>query len=370
MSRWYALQVLGESWLKTRELLFRPVSLWFWLKLAFVVMIVGGGLGSGLNFNYNLGDSDFESLSGILASHLPFVVALILFFVFLLIVFSFIGSVFEFIFLRSLIQDAGRQEIRIIQWFMENVDRGFSLFLFDLVLLVAAIVFVAVLVVPFFFFELSMENLGTSLLFIAYAFIGLSVLLAGLIIFSVIDLFTKDFVVPLMYTRKSGVLKEWKNLIPTVRREYRQILAYILVKIALMVVAIIMSVIVVLALILFFAVFVVLLGLLGMAFMSMSGASLIDIIHYGLAHPVVIVLGALAFTAFVFLFSYLTVCLTLPIPVFFRYYSILFLQKLVSGLSLVSTEPANNGGEEKKSGKEEASVCEDERPGGGDVRLY
>jgi hypothetical protein len=332
----YAFDDLEDAFALTRSYLF-PFSLGRWLRLALVVLFIGGATGNVPTANVNVDQSDFPggfpADVGPVAPGdvLPIVLAVVAFFVLVGLVFGFIGSVMEFVLVDSL-----RSDVHVRRYFGEHLGKGFRLFVFRIVLfLLVAVPIVAV---------------GAALVLNAGPdigpgqVIGLLLVLFPLflvlaLVFGLVNAFTTSFVVPVMLLEGRGVLAGWRRFWPTLRTDWKEygvyvVVAFILGAIANTAVGIAVGLIAVV-----FALPLVGVGAAGVAVGGFSTAV------WGL----VAVLVAL----FVLLVLAISAVVRVPVLTYFRYYALLLLGDTNAELDLIP---------EQRRGAREAE--EREGPGG------
>lgn len=202
-----------------RRLLFEPFSFRKWLVLGFSAFLAQLGEGGSYHLNGNpfdhstLKDFDFEPVAGWISEHLPLVIALGVFIVMLIlalsVLFQWLCSRGQFIFLDGVARD--RAEIAE-PWtrlrFLGNQLFGFrlKLLLAGFALLLLCLGLGALIALP----DLQARRFGTP------ALLGLVVagglLLLGLLAMALIGALLHDFVVPVMYRRQIGVAAAWVAL--------------------------------------------------------------------------------------------------------------------------------------------------------------
>ncbi|MBK9796640.1 MAG: hypothetical protein IPP58_09090 [Holophagaceae bacterium] len=203
----------------TRRLLFEPFSFQKWLVLGFSAFLAQLGQGGSYNFNGNpfdhstRKDFDFEPVATWISEHLPLVIALvILIFMLILalaILFQWLSSRGQFLFLDGVARDRAE----IAEPWTRLRGPGNQLFGFRLKLLLAgfALFFLCgglgvLIALP----DIHARHFGTA------AILGLVVagglLLLGLLAMALIGALLHDFVVPVMYQRQVGVAAAWTAL--------------------------------------------------------------------------------------------------------------------------------------------------------------
>ena len=257
----HAIDDIGDAIDATKAFL-TPVSLWTWLKLAFVLIFVGGGGGSGFNqarslSNANRGttgpDSGFELVGplrdvldvALVQTTLPpearslFAgVGLIFLVIFagialLLLLVGLLSNFMEFVFVQSLIEE----EVHVRRYFGQNIGNGLRLLGFRLAVnLVSLLVTVAMLWVVFVVvLGVNLGNLSAideTVIFDAITLLIVPLFLASMVT-GLVTGFTNNFVVPLMLQGDHGVLAGWGRLWSSITDQPKQYVAYVFFSVVL-----------------------------------------------------------------------------------------------------------------------------------------
>lgn len=322
---WHAIDSVEPAADRTANLLFKPFNLKFWLKLALVAFLMGSG-GGGMNFgSYNTGSGDFddagfgESLDNFniwLTDNMGLIAVIIGILILIALLLWYISAVMYFVFLESVI----KSKVEIIDGFKRYMSKGFWVFLFEIAFLA---VFVLCIAVPAIIYYLIFGiSFGPG--FWLFLVFGVFAVILLLFLMAIISSFTIDFVVPYMYKGR-GVIEGWKHLISILRKNPGQIIVYIIMKILLAIAAIIIGIIIAVVLLLILAIPGIIIVLLIIAVGAVAGLSGIC---SGSLLPVCIAIAIIIFIALILVIGYLMTLATLPIPVFFRYYSLKFLMKI------------------------------------------
>jgi len=316
-----AIDILSDTFHKTKKLFF-PVKAGYWLRMGFASLLNQSSY-SGGSFNFNgSGGTDFPSSMSIkeqisvfnskalsFLSQYGFLVGLL--FILLAsfsVIFTYITSIFTFVFIDGLMQ----KKFLIKKSYVKNHMQGISLFwtriLLGVLMLICLIINLLPLLISFFSGTLASFNL-----FYLIPMIILFVIV--MIFFSIIFFFISNFIVPLMYLKKTNLRNATSIFYRLLHKNILEILLYWLVKIGLAVTSFLI-IIPIFILYFLFALIFILFGV-GLFFLGNIVGTTLAIfltILYGL--PV----GLLLFYGFV--------VLTVPIPSFFRMYSI----KMVQGI--------------------------------------
>lgn len=281
----------------TRRILFQPFAWGKWFVLGFCAFLAQ--LGGGGSFSYNRafergGLARDGRLGEWLGAHLPLVIllgALFLFFLLALVVlFQWLGSRGAFMFLDGV----ARNRAAVVEPWDRFRDRGNQVFRFRLLILLVALGFLLavagmgfLVVLPAF----RAEAFGRSALF-PLVLVG-GILLLGLLVLLAVSLLLEDFVVPIMYRRDLDLPEAWavlrQELLPGHRWHF---LGFYLMTLVLWIPAILLAV------------------------------------------------AIICLTCCVALLPYLSSVALLPISVFFRCYSLCFLEQFGEGWRILETEPA------------------------------
>lgn len=310
---WYAVEEIDEAIDQTKELLF-PFDLKKWAVLAVMVFFAGG---SGFNFPSSFPNTSSYSGSGPGAETTSMAVqdafsgnaitglshlstsdgALILFgllLVGLVLLFGWLSSVFIFVLYQSLLD----KEPRIRGNFGSNTRRGARLFGFQIGLIALLGLVVALMFIP----------IGLNPLFAVFTVL---LLIPVLIVFILFLQFTREFIPLKMMETDQGVIASWKAFYPTIREQWKQVGVYVLVKLALGVVA---GIGVMLAALLLLVGYLIPFGILGVLFYLVA--------EWLVFIP--LVLGALTW------FLTLLLLVQVPVQTFMNYYAILVYHDLTS----------------------------------------
>lgn len=200
----------------TRRILFQPFAWGKWFVLGFCAFLAQ--LGGGGSFSYNRafergGLARDGRLGEWMGTHLPLVIllgALLLFSMLALVVlFQWLGSRGVFMFLDGV----ARNRAAVVEPWDRFRDRGNQVFRFRLLLLLVSLGFLAVVAAVGFLVVLPAfraEAFGHSALF-PMVLVG-GILLLGLLVLLAVSLLLEDFVVPVMYRRDLDLPEAWAML--------------------------------------------------------------------------------------------------------------------------------------------------------------
>jgi hypothetical protein len=364
MSQWHAVEALDEAVDRTKKLLL-PLRPELWLKLALVVLLAnglgggggGGGGGSGSDSSSTSRGSTFGAgyasligdvsaaadFHGILAQagggvdsfiedSLSTTTGLIMLacaigaILVLFLAFQYLSAVFRFVYVRSLTQG----DVKIVEYFKKESGKGFSLFIFETVLLA---VLVAVIVAAIVGGAAAFGGAGSGFAGVFLVVVAVAIFIFVLLAIILFMVFVNDFAVPVMYARGCGIIDGIGEAFSILSANFWQFVVFLLLSVALGVV----SFIVIFVVSLVFLIVELPLGVamvLGMAYLEQATMTP--------ALMMMVVAGFIALFIIQLVIKYLITLVTLPISVFFRYYSLVFLKRVDPTLDLFrkTEEPA------------------------------
>jgi len=363
-------KIVNASWDWTREMLFRPFRLKKWIML-YLILLLSGQITAGVsNFNFNWPDkaelekvteefnrqskgaggtsgetgvaepdlaptedtlkSDISDLFPFLKDRRSMLIAAL----FVLIVLGLLGaymflwmwvqSNFSFVFIDSVVRNDASFRVP----FHRNKTLGSSYFKWRIaVATIASLIFGLLIYLPTS--QLIKAGLLRGELDIVRAFsvIGRYVpaMAVSFLFFLILGFFTGNFVLPVMYKKKTGILRAWGIFLVFFARNVKKIFLYALLKLLLAIVALIAAITA---------------GILGVIALLLIGGLLallgwlVYTVMPAAAKPIAIIvllaLGIPALMCLMFLYS----IIFLPIPVFFRIFSINFLGSIDGSLDL------------------------------------
>lgn len=221
------IEPIGAAIEKTKQILFQPFDLAKWFAIGFCAWLAalgdGGGGGNG-NYNFNFGNQssggcgDFQheihNLKDVVLANLPIIIsvsiAIVLVVVVLALVFMWLRSRGQFMFLHCVAENKGEV---VLPW-KRYATQANSLFLFKAVLWAIGAVVSLALIVPLVFIFISFAKTDFKVFAAAAVIPAIFIVLAFMlmaIVFGVIKTLTKDFVVPIMYLETCTVTEGWKR---------------------------------------------------------------------------------------------------------------------------------------------------------------
>lgn len=304
----YAIDDLDDAWAATREFL-TPFSLERSLVLAVIVLFVGGpgtsvpGGGTGGTGGGPAPDAEVDVLGQFLLEN-PFAIGLLVGVVLAIgLAFLLVGSVMEFVFVESLRTD----EVRFWGYARGYFEEGLRLFGFRVALGVVSLLAVAVVAGSAFLAvgaSPTVEPGGILLALVVFASA------AVLVAVTVVEAFTRAFVVPVMLVRNAGVLAAWRAFWPTLVGAWRQYLAYAVAALILEVVAGI--------------VFGVLFALVALV-LVIPPAVVVGAVALLGAEPLLVAVAVVLGLPFVLLLILAALLIQVPIRTYLRYYALFVL---------------------------------------------
>jgi hypothetical protein len=328
MTEWHAVEAIDEAMDRTKSMLF-PIQRGLWLRLALIVLLAGWGLGgNGFNFNSGFPSGD-RGESGLDNAQMgPEVITIILLVValavFIALVLGYIGAVMKFGFIKALLSG----EAKVVDYLKEYAERGLYVFIFNLIVGIAFIAsLVATGLLLYLMFGTSdsdIAKIGGILIFFIVFF---AVLMIALVFFWLED----EFAIPLMYANNQGIVSAVKDTLKLTVDKFWQITIFSLLQFAFAMVGGIIAMIISLPLIIVFIAAVIFAAIVAAAALGLSSLADITMTPVVLA---AIIVGVVLLIAISLAISYLIALVTLPITVFMRFYSLIFLQRIAPDIKL------------------------------------
>ena len=231
----YAIDSVTPAWEKMLKLIF-PLKLKRLLILATIIILSKSPLnnnGSGI-LNIFTSNKDVHGYSPETANKVtesllgPLSVIIILPIALLYLLICYITNVFSFIFIETVLTNKPQIKTK----FKKNKILGFSTFLFDIVISIIFLGTIFLISAPILTTYLNTGNLefirsGIWIFYTIAAIVTFIILLFGLYL---ITSLTYDFIMPKMYAKKIGVKTAWKQMLPVFRKEWLQLIGYIVIK--------------------------------------------------------------------------------------------------------------------------------------------
>lgn len=310
----YALDDVQDAIAATRAFLW-PLDLGRWGRLALVMFFVGG-VGGGTPFQFTGGTSGGPSPEPPSTPGIPdvvpsigepeFAVIVVIFAILGLLALAFVlvGSIMEFVFVESL----RREDVTIRRYWSERWKQGVQLFGFRLVLGLLSLGVVGLLVAAVF----TPVLFGDGGLSLGLLFLAISVFVILAIVSGLLNGFTTQFVVPIMIVEERGLLSAWRRFWPTLTGQWKQYVAYVIVRFVLQIAVGILTSIVTLLAALVIAIPLGIVGLVGFGLLSV-----VEVAGWAVI--------AVAIVLFVFAAVVISLFVAVPVQTYLRYYALLVL---------------------------------------------
>jgi hypothetical protein len=217
------VEPIGAAIEKTKQILFRPFNIAKWFAIGFCAWLAT--LGSGGRSNLNFGNwgsheqsPDFQqeihNVKEAVLENLPIVIGVgalvILVILVLSLVFMWLKSRGQFMFFHCVSRDKGE----VVKPWKQYAQQANSLFLFRLVLGLAGVAASILFIVPLVAIGFSFAKTGIAgfaLANLVWGFLLIFCIIMVALTLSGIRLLTDDFVVPIMSLRRCSVTEGWKE---------------------------------------------------------------------------------------------------------------------------------------------------------------
>ncbi|WP_256623389.1 DUF7544 domain-containing protein [Methanolobus chelungpuianus] len=327
---WYVLDALDRAIERTRKCLFEPFDFWKWMRLAVIVLLLGGlGSSGGNGSNYSYGESDMGPFSDVpagiagplqgiynmySANAFEIIAGLILFFIVIILLFSYISSVMEFVFVESLVKN----EVRFREYSRRYLGKGFGLFLFRLILGLLMLAIIAAIVMSFLYPAMAgsadVSNIPDSSI-VAFVLVLLAVILVLALIIGLVNSLIGLSIPVALYTN-NNIFRAFSMVLRKFRQDAGQIVLYWIGRMILGIAAAI--VVGILALIVIVAALLIVLVVDGLVYLTITSLLPGSMLVWIVLAPLILV----QFILFILALAFISV----PAQVFLRYHLITFLQ--------------------------------------------
>ena len=348
---WYVADALNQAYRRTRTCLLEPFDFWKWLKLAIIVILIGGS-GSNFNSSGNSFSSDsysdssvsdefsafFEDMFEFFADPNLVLILTIVFFILLLILFfSYVSSVMDFVFVDSLVSN----EVRFWEYSRKYLGKGLGLFGFRILISVIFLALLAIIALPIILLLIESSANGFSDFTFAGYFASILLVLAGVLVLSIVGAMVDSFVnlsIPVALYKETGIISAFSDVFRQFRKDWQQIVAYwvgrILLGIGVGIAFGILSIIVMILVVIVF-------GLMDlMIYFALSA------VVSGSEMLIWIVLGPIIAIQFIILFLALAL-VVMPASVFMKYHMLTFLQQWYPEVEIPVFDMQENSEDEK-----------------------
>jgi hypothetical protein len=324
-----ASDAISPAYQRAKQQLFHPFRFGRWARLAFVGILAGeAGNGGGCNSNFSApwpnhpqgSPTIYHSiLPPLFANHPAYLVGLIALLAVLMfgltLIFLYINSIMRFILFDSVISG----ECRVRRGWVRRRPHGRRLFRWQVLLMLASLAVIAIVIgipaavawaIGWF------ANPGEHILrLVLTGIVAFLIFFAILVVSLVIQVITKDFVVPQMALEDITAIEGWRRLWPMLKSEKGGYAGYIGMKIVLAIVAgIILGIITIVAL------FIVLVPVGGVGAIAVIAGKAAGLTWTVSTIALAVIAGCLALALFIFVAALISV----PAIVFFPAYSIYF----------------------------------------------
>ncbi|HTZ73229.1 MAG TPA: hypothetical protein VMB47_04865 [Candidatus Aquilonibacter sp.] len=324
-----AVDAISPAFQHTEQQLVHPFRFGQWVRLAFVGALAGESASfGGCNFNYNPSASHASHRGeALLAAQFPpqlsqhwamaaaLIALLVVVGVALAVLFTYIASVMRFILFDSVVT----RQCRIRENWTRRKQSGFQLFVWELLLMLAS--FAAVVIVlgipALYAWRLGwFANPSEHWAALISAGVAVFLIFIALIFFlALVQVMTKDFVVPQMALENIDAFEGWRRLLPQLNAEKGGYAGYIGMKIVLTIGAAIAF-----GLATIFVLILLLIPFGGVALAAVLVGSAMGLTWNVLTIAVAVIYCCFALIVFLFVAFLISV----PIVVFFPAYSIYF----------------------------------------------
>lgn len=308
-----------------------PVEYGTWLKLAFVTIFVGGPA-AGANVPWTFGNTGPQPGGGspndvvfdggeLTQTFWIALGAIVLTVIAISLVFALVGAIMEFVFVRSLRDQA----VSIRAYWREHWRAGVRLFVFRTIVGLFVLASMAAVVLPIVLDFIGLTSL-TGGIVLLWLVVGIPIVLVITLLASLVHGFTTVFVVPIMLLEDCGVLAGWRRLWASIRADPMEYLAYVGMRFLLGLGA---------GVILGAGTFAVLIALL-VPFAVLFAIALAVFAAVGgiVGGAVLVLVGG----AFVLAFIAATALVAMPVKAYLRYYALLVLGDIDADLDLISEQ--------------------------------
>jgi hypothetical protein len=328
---WYVADAIDRSVERTKKCLLEPFDFWKWMKLAIMVLFIGGaGFNGGSGGNYSFDESDISSVpatpagatdiiqqidSWAAANLFEIAFVLILLFVFFLLLFTFISSVMEFVFVESLVKN----DVRFWEYSRRYLGKGLGLFLLRLLIGLFMLIIIAAISLPFIYSALDGSAANVPDFPESNVFLFLLLLFAIILVLVVAGSLISSFIglsIPVALYTGNNIFRALSMVLRKFRQDAGQIVLYWIGRIVLSIAAAI--VVGILALVIIVAAVLIVLVIDGLLYLAITTLLPESILVW-------IVLVPLIFIQFI-LFILALAFVSMPAQVFLRYHLLTFLQ--------------------------------------------
>lgn len=331
---WYVIDAVDRAYRRTKTCLLEPFDFWKWMKLAIIVMLIGGG-GSNFNGGGNSYSSDGIDFSDSGASdsfigefgrfidefstdpHLGLIIGILVLLFLLILFFSYVSSVMEFVLVDSLVSN----DVRFWEYSRRYMRKGLGLFVFRILVGIILLLIIVAMALPFVLpligssGENFTDNIAITIVSLIFLLIGILLVVAiiGGIIGSLLNLS-----IPVAIYSGTGIFRAFSNVFSQFRKDWQQIVVYWIGRF-------ILGLIVGIAILVFLMLVIVVAGIFVLLIDALLYFALAAIIS-GSDTLIWIILAPVIFIQII-LFILLMAFVSMPGSVFMKYHMLTFLQQ-------------------------------------------
>lgn len=341
---WYSIDVIDASVKRSKKILLEPFDFWKWMKLAIIIIFIGGGFGSsGSNFNPGASDRHLEDgdlkepsmekmvdqITQFWHQYQIYILIGLAMIIFIILLFGLISSIMKFVFVEALVTN----KVMIIAYFKKYVRPGFNLFIIQTILglLFLSLFILAMLPLVQSMLEspetISFGSILGSIFWFIIVVLVLSII--GGIIESVISLS-----IPLVMYERTGQIEAIKRIAGKAGADWKQIAVYWVLRAVMWIAAGIIMGIAAIILLILLVIVIVIVGIILYLILSLLGIGAGDLVFWAVMIP----FGLIAFIPLIVL----TLLASVPAPVFMKSHMLLFLQSWCPDVKIPLFESNNS----------------------------
>jgi hypothetical protein len=318
---WYVVDVIDKAFDRTKKCLIEPFDFWKWIKIAIIIMLIGGA-GSSYNggSNYSPNDADSEKMADFfengfgdlsapnLLSNTALLIGAAIFILLIILFFSYVSSLMEFVFVESLVSN----DVRFWEYSRRFLGNGLGLFILRFIIgLIFLIPIIAAILLAF---------ISTA----AFSFAGIlafiALVLPLILILALISGAIGSFInlsIPVSLYNRQGIFSALKSVFGRFMIDWKQIVIYWIGRAVL---AIAVGILVMIA------AFIVILAL-GLISLVIDGILYFILAAIGSGEIVMWIILGMAIFVQVLLLIALMLLIAVPGRVFMKYHMLTFLEE-------------------------------------------
>ncbi|MHC4641547.1 MAG: DUF7544 domain-containing protein [Planctomycetota bacterium] len=308
---------------RSQTILFRPFNIKKWFVIGFCAWLTYLGMGSwpnnfGGQQRYGQAGEALDSAKEVIVENLfwilPLAMIVVLLIIALIVLLTWLSSRGHFMFLHCVALN--KAEIKV-PW-RKFKKQGNSLFLFRIVLGLISLAIIMLLIAMLIVITVLLFAGGGGphpLGIIFMVLLAICLIIPTVIAFGLIGKFTRDFVVPIMFLRQGTCVAAWREFWPLLTGNKGRFTIYILFQIVIALAV----------------------GVIGTSIACIFSC-LLFCVTCGIACCLIVI--PLINIVFLLAYVYIITVLLLPLPVFGRSYSLLYLRQYGTSFDVFSPEPA------------------------------